>query len=271
MGHACQLSFSPRILCLQEIPHPGPLDTAAAKRRQIAAQGASPGIGAREGGAPEGRKFTGRKSRGGERREAPHPFRVLCEKGGCVPPSQTKVLPLPHTPAMPRGLKRYYGAHDLHFITWQLFPPTPLLGTAAAATCSSTSGRSPATPPLCRARICRHARTLPSADQRTARDYAFDRDAGAETALCPPGIRRLRRRSARGRFSGPQVAGEIWQRRFYDFNVRTEHKRIEKLRYMHRNPVKRGLVAQPEQWAWSSFRSYALGEVGRCGSTTARY
>ena len=61
----------------------------------------------------------------------------------------------------------------------------------------------------------------------------------------------------------PQAAGEIWQRRFYDFNVRTERKRIEKLRYMHRNPAKRGLVAEPEQWAWSSFRSYALGEVGR--------
>ena len=60
-----------------------------------------------------------------------------------------------------------------------------------------------------------------------------------------------------------EVAGEIWQRRFYDFNVWTERKRIEKLRYMHRNPVKRGLVTQPEQWAWSSFRGYAFGEVGR--------
>jgi putative transposase len=58
------------------------------------------------------------------------------------------------------------------------------------------------------------------------------------------------------------VAGEIWQRRFYDFNVWTEHQRIEKLRYMHRNPVKRGLVVQPEQWAWSSFRGYAFGEPG---------
>jgi putative transposase len=42
-----------------------------------------------------------------------------------------------------------------------------------------------------------------------------------------------------------RASGEIWQRRFYDFNVWTEHKRIEKLRYMHRNPVKRGLVIQP--------------------------
>ena len=31
---------------------------------------------------------------------------------------------------------------------------------------------------------------------------------------------------------------------------------------MHRNPVKRGLVLEPDQWAWSSFRSYAYGEAG---------
>ena len=46
------------------------------------------------------------------------------------------------------------------------------------------------------------------------------------------------------------------------FNVWAEPKRIEKLRYMHRNPVKRGLVASPELWRWSSFRAYALGEAG---------
>ena len=54
----------------------------------------------------------------------------------------------------------------------------------------------------------------------------------------------------------------VWQARFYDFNVWTERKRIEKLRYMHRNPVKRGLVLEPEQWAWSSFRWYQRGERG---------
>jgi len=54
----------------------------------------------------------------------------------------------------------------------------------------------------------------------------------------------------------------IWQKRFYDFNVWTEDKHIEKLRYMHRNPVKRGLVDRPEQWEWSSFRSYLSGETG---------
>jgi len=58
------------------------------------------------------------------------------------------------------------------------------------------------------------------------------------------------------------VPHHIWQARFYDFNLWTERKRIEKLRYMHRNPVQRGLVESPEQWRWSSFRWYLCGEAG---------
>ena len=66
--------------------------------------------------------------------------------------------------------------------------------------------------------------------------------------------------------SGIQVPNpktlQFWQTRFYDFNVWSQAKKVEKLKYMHRNPVKRGLVARPEDWPWSSFRHYALGEVG---------
>jgi putative transposase len=54
----------------------------------------------------------------------------------------------------------------------------------------------------------------------------------------------------------------FWQRRYYDFNVWSQDKRIEKLRYMHRNPVNRGLVENPEDWPWSSFRHYATGKAG---------
>jgi putative transposase len=54
----------------------------------------------------------------------------------------------------------------------------------------------------------------------------------------------------------------FWPARYYDFNVHSEEKRVEKLRYMHRNPVRRGLVARPEEWRWSSFRHYLTGEVG---------
>jgi len=54
----------------------------------------------------------------------------------------------------------------------------------------------------------------------------------------------------------------VWQRRFYDFVVWSEKKRIEKLNYMHFNPVKRGLVEAPELWLWSSSRYYAFREGG---------
>jgi putative transposase len=60
--------------------------------------------------------------------------------------------------------------------------------------------------------------------------------------------------------SGPPW--HFWQRRFYDFNVRTRQKSVETLKYMHRNPVVRGLVTRPEDWRWSSFRHYALAEIG---------
>jgi len=49
-------------------------------------------------------------------------------------------------------------------------------------------------------------------------------------------------------WSAPVAVGHIWQRRFYDFVVFAEKKRVEKLRYMHRNSVQRGLVLKPEEW-----------------------
>jgi putative transposase len=55
----------------------------------------------------------------------------------------------------------------------------------------------------------------------------------------------------------------FWQARYYDFNVFTISKRIEKLDYMHWNPVKRGLVEKPEDWLWSSCRYHQTGVQGR--------
>ena len=37
---------------------------------------------------------------------------------------------------------------------------------------------------------------------------------------------------------------------------------IEKRRYVHRNPVRRGLVMEPDGWRWSSFRHWWSGEEG---------
>jgi len=43
-------------------------------------------------------------------------------------------------------------------------------------------------------------------------------------------------------------AEHFWQRRYYDFNIRNYQQFVEKLRYIHRNPVKRGLCEGPEDW-----------------------
>ena len=59
-----------------------------------------------------------------------------------------------------------------------------------------------------------------------------------------------------------EFSGRFWQSRFYDFNLWGQQKEVEKLKYVHRNPVVRGLVASPEDWRWSSYRSYAYGEPG---------
>ena len=58
-------------------------------------------------------------------------------------------------------------------------------------------------------------------------------------------------------------AEHFWQKRYYDFNVRNHRQFVEKLRYIHRNPLKRGLCERAEDWEWSSYRQYATGCEGR--------
>ncbi len=50
--------------------------------------------------------------------------------------------------------------------------------------------------------------------------------------------------------------------RLYNFNLWTTKEGMGKLRYMHRNPVRRGLVGSPEQWRCNSYRFYLLDETG---------
>jgi putative transposase len=64
----------------------------------------------------------------------------------------------------------------------------------------------------------------------------------------------------RGANLGHAVEGSFWQKRYYDRNVRNHEEFINDLKYIHRNPVKRGLVEKPEDWPWSSYRHYALHE-----------
>ena len=163
---------------------------------------------------------------------------------------------------MPTGLKRFYGASYLHFITSSCYRRRALLHSTARRdsflqTLEQVRFRYEfavvgyvVMPEHFHLLISEPERDDPSVvmqvlKQRFARQVL---QARSQTAQCPS--------------DGMLAEGHVWQRRFYDFVVWSEAKRVEKLRYMHRNPVKRGLVLQPDQWAWSSFRHYAYDEPG---------
>jgi|SRR5579859_3478406 len=152
---------------------------------------------------------------------------------------------------MPWGLKRYYGTGGLHFITWSCYRRRPLLNTERARDLLLTVLE------LMRERyhfvvvgyvvMPEHVHILISEPRIS--------DPSTVVQAVKLGFTQ-RWRATRG------VSGQFWQRRFYDFNVWSQRKEVEKLKYIHRNPVVRGLVEKPDNWPWSSFRSYAYTEDG---------
>jgi hypothetical protein len=48
----------------------------------------------------------------------------------------------------------------------------------------------------------------------------------------------------------------VWQAGFYDINIYSPKRLREKLKYMHNNPVAKGLVAEASDWPWSSAGHY---------------
>jgi putative transposase len=53
----------------------------------------------------------------------------------------------------------------------------------------------------------------------------------------------------------------MWQKRIHDFNVPTERKHIEKLRYIHRNHVTRELEERPQPWSFRLARARAFSRA----------
>lgn len=49
---------------------------------------------------------------------------------------------------------------------------------------------------------------------------------------------------------------KFWQERFDDFILYNEKTLEIKINYIHNNPVKKGLVKNPEDWKYSSYRNY---------------
>jgi putative transposase len=144
---------------------------------------------------------------------------------------------------MPWGLKRHQQARNLHFITFSCYQRKPYLDSPAA--------RSLFLVVLERMRLRYDFSVagyvvMPEHVHLLLSEPAEQTLAAALHAVKLSVAKQLQQRP-------------FWQPRYYDFNVFTEHKRIEKLKYMHRNPVRRGLVAKPEDWLWSTFSHYLSG------------
>ncbi|MFZ3213303.1 MAG: transposase [Terriglobales bacterium] len=164
-----------------------------------------------------------------------------------------------------RNLRRYYGLGDLHFVTFSCYRRLPLLGSARRRNLFLRR--------LEKVRVRyemvvvgyvampEHVHLLVSEPLQQNLSVAVKalKQGMARRVL---GSSKPREQQQTELFPRENMPGRFWQARFYDFNVWSAKKRIEKLRYIHRNPVTRGLVRSPEQWRWSSFRSYAYGEPG---------
>jgi putative transposase len=164
---------------------------------------------------------------------------------------------------VPRSLPRYHGSGDFHFITCSCYQRQPFLGTAPRRdlflkVLEQVRRRYPVVivgyvvmPEHFHLPISEPQRGTPSTVLQALK-LGFTRRVLGEWK---------RRGTSQQAFWEPPH--QLWQPRFYGFNVWSERKRIEKLRYLHQNPVKRALVLEPEPWRWSSFRSYFCGETGR--------
>ena len=153
---------------------------------------------------------------------------------------------------MPNRLHRYYGAGYSHFITTSCYQRLPLLRSRGnrdlfLRVLEQVGQR-------CRFAVAGYV-VMPEHVHLLIGEPKRGNPSCVMQAIKQGFARRLLSRWRKAAdsqqlalWSGPVQRGRVWQPRFYDFVVFSEKKRVEKLRYMHRNPVKRGLVLEPEQW-----------------------
>ena len=162
---------------------------------------------------------------------------------------------------MPKGLRRIHGGGDFHFITCSCYRRQQFLGSARRRDLFL--------------KILEEVRqkynfiivgyvVMPEHFHMLVSEPKTKSLSLVMQVLKQRVSRKCRRRESRDqmRLWAAESAPAFWQTRYYDFNVFSGKKKIEKLRYMHRNPVTRGLVESPEQWRWSSYRYYSVGEEG---------
>ena len=170
---------------------------------------------------------------------------------------------------MPTGLKRYYGNDHLHYITFSCHRHRKLLSMPERRDLFlqvlEETRRSYRFVVVGYVVMPDHVHLLIGEPERgtqsTVIQVVKQRFVHKLLRMQTPGRPALRDFRRVGAWSVDK-AGEIWNKRFYDFPVWSEKKRVEKLRYMHENPVRAGLVLEPQQWPWSSYRAYIYDEPG---------
>ena len=162
---------------------------------------------------------------------------------------------------MPSGLKRIYGKGHWHFITFSCYHRLPFL--------KSVHARNVFVRELAKVRDEFHFALLgyvvmPEHVHLLIGEPPSGTPSIVLRRLKLRAARRLRKRQKRSRaaqmelpFGGDKGAPRsFWQARFYNFKVYTHAKKLEKLHYMHANPLKRKLVEHPKEWRWSSWAAY---------------
>ncbi len=138
---------------------------------------------------------------------------------------------------MSSGLVRYHQSGDLHFITFSCFRHRPILVAPEARDTFLT--------------LLRRTRQLYDfliLGYVVMPDHVHLLVSEPKEVPLSQAIQILKQR-----FSKTRSESEVWERRYHDFNVKTEEKRAEKLHYIHQNPVRRGLVLHAAEWPWSSY------------------
>jgi putative transposase len=134
---------------------------------------------------------------------------------------------------MTQGLNRYQLNGDLHFITFSCFQLKPYLAS-----------------PQARSRFEDSLERMRSSYKFCIMGYVVMPEH-VHMLLSEPAHDPLFKAIHALKLSVSKLSRQhpFWQARYYDFNVFTARKHVEKLRYIHRNPVRRGLVATPGRLA----------------------
>jgi len=184
---------------------------------------------------------------------------------------------------MTRGLHRFHHSHQSHFLTFSCYHRQPKFNSPEVCDpflkCLESMQRRFDMRVYGYVILPEHVHLLVSEpDQETLADamhflkLSFAKRLKSIVPAVPqvsePTVPQVRGRSVAanlGRMDVPRnevAETPFWQKRYYDRNIRDAHEFTVKLRYLHRNPVARGLVKHPADWNWTSFRHYALRENG---------